>query len=504
MSLMFSSCASLLNSRYQKVNITTDPGTEVLVNGQEPRTKKGLILLERDRLPKQITVKRDGYKDENVTVMQNKKSPLYIMSVIPFGILLYPMLYDVGEKAFDYEKEITVANDTKLVSKKLDDAKNIQLEKVSADIPGNEMRYRYFKTYKEYIKKKDRTGTKPSGDEDGLTLENTIFANLLNDILKEQGYIDTTKRVLKSSYLTNLKINATAKKYTLHQVSSNVYAMYGGMMYAEISVDWDVLDFYGETIHSLTTSSTSGEFAYRNADLKGDAMNSALKDAMEHGLIAFMKDEKVQELLLDRGEENRENEFEAIPIPPSHNYVSDLGEAVKSSVTIKTNEGHGSGFVVSSSGHIITNYHVLTDTAGLKVIGNDKKEYSVAIERISKIHDLALLKIEENNYKPFRLDTNREIEIAKDIYAVGTPRAEDLSQTISKGIISGVRDNGPDAKLIQTDASINSGNSGGAIVDKNGVVVGVVSSKLFGFGVEGVAFGIPAYEIGDRLKLDFQ
>ncbi|HKL02949.1 MAG TPA: hypothetical protein VJ911_04710, partial [Cryomorphaceae bacterium] len=311
-SVLFSSCATMLNGKYQKVQVTTDPKTEILVNGEEPRTKKGMILLERNRQPKQITVKREGYKDENVTVMQANKSPLYVLSVVPFGILFYPIFYDMGPKAFNYEKEITVSNDTKLVSQKLEESKNIQLEKVSAEIPGNEMRYRYFKTYKEYIKKKDRTGTSPTGDEEGLVLENTIFANLLNDILKEQGYIDTTKRVLKSSYLNNLKINATAKKYVLHQVSSYVYSKFGGMMYAEISVDWDVLDFYGETIHSLTTSSISGEFAYMDSDEKSEAMNSALKDAMEYGLITFMQDEKVQELLIDRGEENRENEFEII------------------------------------------------------------------------------------------------------------------------------------------------------------------------------------------------
>ncbi|MEM9390487.1 MAG: trypsin-like serine protease, partial [Bacteroidota bacterium] len=60
------------------------------------------------------------------------------------------------------------------------------------------------------------------------------------------------------------------------------------------------------------------------------------------------------------------------------------------------------------------------------------------------------------------------------------------------------------SKLIQTDASINAGNSGGAIVDTNGVVLGVVSSKLSGFGIEGVAFGIPAYEIFDRLKIEIK
>lgn len=87
---------------------------------------------------------------------------------------------------------------------------------------------------------------------------------------------------------------------------------------------------------------------------------------------------------------------------------------------------------------------------------------------------------------------------------MGTPTAEDLSQTISKGIISGIRKTDGDKKLIQTDASINAGNSGGAIIDKDGLVIGVVSSKLKGFGIEGVAFGIPSYEIFERLKINIK
>lgn len=504
LAVLTSSCASILNARYQKVQVDTDPEAKILVNDEEPETKKGRVLVERNRLPKQITVSKEGYRDENYVIMQGKKSGLYALSVIPFGILLYPMVYDNGEKAFNYPSMVSIKNETKLVSEKLDDAKDIQLEKVSADIPADKMRYRYFSSYKEYIKEKDTKKTKPSSDDDGLKLENTIFSDMLNDILKEQGYIDTTRKVLKSSYLNNLKINATANRYTLHQVSSYHYTKYGGMMYVEIDVDWDVLDFYDETIHSLSTSTTSGQFAYFGDDDKSDAINESLRDALEIGLIQFMEDEKVQELLLDREEEKREKEFEPIAIITDNDYVSDLSEAIQSSVTIKTDEGHGSGFVISSDGYIITNYHVVTDTAGLKVIGNNNKEYYPTIERVSKIHDLALLKIESEEFKPFKIKLSKDIKIAEDIYAVGTPGGEDLSQTISRGIISGIRKKDSESKLIQTDASINSGNSGGAIVDQNGVVIGVVSSKLFGFGVEGVAFGIPSYELSDRLKLSFE
>src|SRR5690606_32239302 len=108
--------------------------------------------------------------------------------------------------------------------------------------------------------------------------------------------------------------------------------------------------------------------------------------------------------------------------------------AINASLTIKNKNGHGSGFVITSDGYIITNYHVVSDSDNLKVILNDESEYDVAVIRASKIHDLALVKIEAKGLVPFRVSSSRDIEIAGDIFAVGTPTAEDLSQTISKGI----------------------------------------------------------------------
>ncbi len=132
---------------------------------------------------------------------------------------------------------------------------------------------------------------------------------------------------------------------------------------------------------------------------------------------------------------------------------------------------------------------------------NNNKEYDFDIISFNKEHDLALIKIKASNLLPFKIQKSKDIEVASEIYAVGTPASKNLAQTVSKGIISGVRDV-DDSKLIQIDASVNSGNSGGAIIDKQGIVIGVVMSKLMGVGVEGVAFGIPAYEIFDQLNID--
>jgi hypothetical protein len=98
------------------------------------------------------------------------------------------------------------------------------------------------------------------------------------------------------------------------------------------------------------------------------------------------------------------------------------------------------------------------------------------------------------------LTKEEEPEVGTDVMAIGTPKNIELGQTVSKGIISGLR-NGEDSKLIQTDVPINGGNSGGALIDKSGNVLGVVSSKLYSG--EGIGFAIRSLDVFKGLKLDY-
>ncbi|HOX51490.1 MAG TPA: trypsin-like peptidase domain-containing protein, partial [Fibrobacteria bacterium] len=161
-----------------------------------------------------------------------------------------------------------------------------------------------------------------------------------------------------------------------------------------------------------------------------------------------------------------------------------------------------SGFVISGDGYIVTNFHVVDRIPDGKVILNDKSKFDYEVVRFDKDIDLALIKIDASGLTPFKLQKSGTPDVGGDVYAIGAPESAELSQSLTKGVVSGIRTTESGAKLIQTDASVNPGNSGGALVDPKGVVRGVVSSKLAGFGVEGVAFGIPAYEILDRLKLE--
>ncbi|MFT6845913.1 MAG: serine protease Do [Flavobacteriales bacterium] len=497
---IFANCASTLNSQYQKIAIKTKKGNNIYIDGEKAKKKDGYYLVKRDFNPKQITSKREGYKDENIAIGQYKRHWLYAVSWVPFGLLMMmPPLLDMGPKAYNYEKQLTIGKNMKAFPVRDENAKEIYFSKVGIELEADKNRYRGFLNYRDYKNHEDSKESIGNKDTEVFKINNTIFSESLNEILKENGYIDTTNKVLKNSFLNNLKVEANIEEYTLHHVNQRV----GGFYYVDITMDYTILDYYGDSIFGQSTKSTSGHFSYlkNTSKIRGEKVDEAIKDALEFSMIEFLDNTVVDSLMHDKGDLDRENKFEMMPLVSNGNYVSSLKQAIKSTVTIKTKDGHGSGFIVSPDGYIITNYHVISDTAKLNVVLNDEREFKPTIIRISKIHDLALIKIKAENLVPFNISNSKDIEVAEDIYAVGTPSGEDLSQSITKGIISGVRNIENGSQLIQTDASINGGNSGGVIIDKNATVIGVVSSKLKGFSIEGVAFGIPAYEINDKLKV---
>ena len=152
----------------------------------------------------------------------------------------------------------------------------------------------------------------------------------------------------------------------------------------------------------------------------------------------------------------------------------------------------GSGVIITSDGYIITNFHVVANADKLTVIDREGKEYAAKLIRKNESLDLALLKIEKANFKKtYVIPSAKNYTIGDDIFVIGTPTSVELGQTISKGIISGNRTFDQN-NFIQTDASVNGGNSGGALTKKSGELIGIVNAKISGLGVEGLGFSIPA------------
>jgi serine protease Do len=159
----------------------------------------------------------------------------------------------------------------------------------------------------------------------------------------------------------------------------------------------------------------------------------------------------------------------------------------------------GSGIIISKDGYIVTNAHVAADTNGqyydLTVSLGENDERKAKIIGVDKKTDLAVLKIDADNLTPVELGDSDQVKIGQSVFVIGNPLG--LEKSMTKGIISGLNrpthtpDFGGLNKYIQTDAAVNPGNSGGALFDAHGRVIGLINSKSTNEGVDNVGFAIP-------------
>jgi len=167
--------------------------------------------------------------------------------------------------------------------------------------------------------------------------------------------------------------------------------------------------------------------------------------------------------------------------------TSSAREAV---VRIKTDIGSGTGFIIDSDGTIVTNNHVVRDVTDVTVYLNDKTSYPATIVKRDMIHDIAVIKINAENVHFLEFGDLSQVGLGQQVFVLGYPLdAKNIS--VTSGLISSIDyDSGRNITWIQTDSAVNPGNSGGPLLDLQGKVIGVVSVKMVGVGIEGIGFAI--------------
>ena len=156
-----------------------------------------------------------------------------------------------------------------------------------------------------------------------------------------------------------------------------------------------------------------------------------------------------------------------------------------------TEEGivSGSGVIIKSGGEILTNAHVVEDMKTILVVLNDGKGYEAQLKYIDKETDLAVIKIKKIGLPVIKLAKIEDVVVGKRVIAIGTPITFSLRNSATIGYISGLnRSVGDPYKLIQTDSAITNGNSGGALINMKGELVGITSS---GYSGTSTNFAIP-------------
>jgi S1-C subfamily serine protease len=173
-------------------------------------------------------------------------------------------------------------------------------------------------------------------------------------------------------------------------------------------------------------------------------------------------------------------------------------EAVESVVTVATSNSIGSGFFVYSSGYVVTNYHVIASNEGqVTVLTFDKQQLPATLVGKDGPRDLALLKV-EGTFRPLELAKDEELQVGEKVIAIGNPLG--LSFTVTEGIISALDRVGPsgEAEYVQTDVSLNPGNSGGPLIDTQGKVVGINNFKIAS--AESLGFALKSSVIKDQIN----
>ena len=169
----------------------------------------------------------------------------------------------------------------------------------------------------------------------------------------------------------------------------------------------------------------------------------------------------------------------------------------------------GSGFILTDQGYILTNYHVVENAVNIVVVDSNDKDYSATLVGYDADIDIALLYIENSELTPVTIGDSDAVKLGEEVVAIGCPNGENFMFSVSNGIISGLNRNMENSiGMIQTNAPLNPGNSGGPLFDSKGNLIGIVTSKLVStedsdgkvINLEGMAFAIPINAVLDLTR----
>ena len=513
--LALPSCVALFSKAKQSVKITSQMPDAKLSMAGNPVTTANV------QVPKvpgvmEFNVQKEGYLDRHYTISSSKANPLRYLNVlwVPtlVGLVLAPL--DLwNPKVYQYKSRYIIPKNEPAPSPRQESEKYIFVKENSFEMAKNAVVLRKF-TYENKYLAKVPDDEKRYVEADQQLFNTDDVERFQMEFLHTFRFRDTTQRIFPS-YGNSLYLNTRVKGLVYNKVNPRLFLtkqeLSSPKVNADLQVAYEILDFYGQILLSREYSVTSDFFAYDHGKLNPllgmDSIGSGYARALQNGLAIslsrFMQSPEFR-ALLPKTEEKVQNEPLEIARPAA--VTSRLNDLIKAAVTIQNGPWHGSGFLVTESGFIVTNLHVVSkgDRGKLTVILNDGSVFPATIVRYSEKSDLALLKIEASGLPFMALqDNGQEPEIGSPISTIGTPNSVELGQSVAKGIVSGFRV-GNGISYIQTDISLNGGNSGGAFISKEGYVIGIAALKLVGEDVNGIGFGIPVSHVFSDLGLRYK
>lgn len=333
-------------------------------------------------------------------------------------------------------------------------------------------------------------------------LENAV-RYLVEDELSQVGY-EVASATSNSVFAEELPDDPEPSRYllgaTITQVKLNSYSSWlSSRTQDERTIRWEVFDRQaGKVIYRRETTGKAEVPGINNLAATYEAVRGSIQALLaEPTFVAAITQPSIAEATTIPAS----YEIQAVASSDEPLTIEQLvGRSIPGIVQIRTPIARGTGFLIDSSGLVVTNQHVVGSAFSVKV---DLFDGSVRTGRVLKrdaTADVALVKLEgaATGIAGLPICPANAIKVGEPVVAIGNPLA--LSNTVTQGVVSGFR-NDLSRNLIQTDAAINPGNSGGPLFNRQGAVIGIVTEKIASRGVEGLGFALPIGESLQRLQV---
>jgi S1-C subfamily serine protease len=267
-----------------------------------------------------------------------------------------------------------------------------------------------------------------------------------------------------------------------------------GTAEASLAVDWQIYSHRSKAVELKATTGGSARLTGPQQEAGPEAVTRAFVSAARN----LLADQRFHDLLTDAGPDRTGRPADPIPVaweaPPRGSpgsVESVVADSRMGVVTVFAGDALGSGFVISPDGYLLTGQHVVGGSRHVRVKFLTGREVNGEVIRSDRRRDVALIKLESDVYKCLPLGESSRVQPGADVFAIGTPLAESFGQTVTRGVVSGYGEE-DGLRILRSDVSVHRGNSGGPLLDRSGVVVGL-SVSGFMLMPEGVGVGLNAF-----------
>lgn len=486
--ILLSSCATILDSNAQKksgIYISTNvPGAKVFdeknqLIGTTPLTFNPISISNKQVL----SIEKDNYEPQKITILKTEKAGFVFVDALLLCIpcfVDYPTgnIYEFNADSFSVNLKRIYKPDAERVSFLFEETQWKINDGSRIGISMNEPVFFKKSAYNSYIYKSLLC--------DAQNYNRYKIINCSDDNYKDNSLLTNANTIQITPVVNTLKSDFLKIKGTYY---TNI----------EASVTWKFTKRSGKVIKEITENFSKKSDKADTKTLLARGMNEIFSNIIENdsNFNLLMAESKSKEDPISLFNEIKVKTTKTPKFTKSKDLI---GYLMKGVVTIKHDEGHGSGFFISEDGYLITNYHVIKNKKQVDVQLNESVTLTADVVRGDEIYDVALLKISGQNFRGLSFINSDSAQVGEDVFAIGTPSDISLGQSVTKGIISGKRKIAEKVYL-QTDVTINRGNSGGPLLNEDGEVIGMVTMKLIGDGIEGIGFCVPSNTIIEVLNI---